>query len=67
MGELLGDGGTCRLSRQAGARGAAHPPLCRIQPRQHQGEDVEAALSVGLLGDAAPLQQHGLGRERRQV
>lgn len=41
--------------------GATHPPVCRIQPRQHQGEDVEAALAVGLLGDAALLQQHGLG------
>lgn len=41
--------------------GPPHPPLRRIQPRQHQGEDVEAALSVGLQGDAALLQQHGLG------
>jgi len=43
------------------AAGAAHPPVSRVQPRQHQGEDVEGALSGGLLGDAAPLQQQGLG------
>lgn len=47
-----------------GELGASHPPFCHIQPRQQQWEDVEAALSIGLLGNTGSLQQQGLGTEK---
>lgn len=46
----------------SGPTAARCSPLCHIQARQHHRKDVKVALPRGLLGDTAPLQQHGLQR-----